>query len=212
MTDADLRYAINEMFARRGGTFGKQEIRQMFEKFSWYRPRTGVDFDHIEQVDFTDIEKANVKLLGAARDAKPAGKSLQSSKETPKTNPAPAKLNRPGPKSQVITYRGLGNLVNQKLGDTWLYGDMMLLSWESPRAQFVSWAQFMGARGVLIEVEFAGGCQIGGNRRGELPNPGEANTPLFCPTASNPIQLTSVALDQSGRMVVKARSADGFKQ
>jgi hypothetical protein len=73
MTDADLRYAINEMFARHGGTFGKQVIRQMFEKFNWYRPRACVDFDHIEQMDFTNIEKANVKLLGAARDSKPGG-------------------------------------------------------------------------------------------------------------------------------------------
>jgi len=68
MTSEDMRYAINEMFARHGGTFGKQDVRKTFEKFNWYRPLTGVDFDHIEEVDFTDIEKANVKLLGAARD------------------------------------------------------------------------------------------------------------------------------------------------
>lgn len=63
-----IRYAINEMFARHGGTFGKAEIRQVFEQFSWYRPRPDVDFDHIEQTELNEIERANLKMLATARD------------------------------------------------------------------------------------------------------------------------------------------------
>jgi hypothetical protein len=84
MSDGDLRYAINEMFARHGGSFGKQEVRQMFEKLDWYRPRAGVDFNHIEQVDFTNIEKVNMKNLGAARDAK----SVQDAKPARDARPS----------------------------------------------------------------------------------------------------------------------------
>lgn len=76
----EVRYAINELFARHGANFGKQEVLQVFEKFDWYRPRAGVDFNHIEQVDFTNIEKTNVKMLGAARDANPARDAKPSGK------------------------------------------------------------------------------------------------------------------------------------
>lgn len=69
MTLDGIRYAINEMFARHGADFPKAEIKRQFQRFAWYRPRVGVAFDQIE-ADFSDVEKANVKLLGAARDAK----------------------------------------------------------------------------------------------------------------------------------------------
>jgi len=211
MTLDGIRYAINEMFARHGADFPKAEIKRQFQRFAWYRPRVGVDFDQIE-ADFSDVEKANVKLLGAARDAKAAGKSLQTSSQPNTDRPAPIKRTRPSSKSRVISFPGLGNLVNQRPDDFWLYGDMMLLSWESPRALFVSWAQFAGSGNTLVEVEFAGGCRIAGNSQGRLSNPGEPNTPLFCPTASSPVQVLSVTRDRSGRITVKARSPDCFNQ
>jgi len=68
-----LRYAINEMFARHGAEFPQAELNRHFNQFRWYTPRHGLTFDQIE-VDFTDIEKTNLKLLGAIRDAKAAKK------------------------------------------------------------------------------------------------------------------------------------------
>jgi hypothetical protein len=66
---AKLRFAINEMFARHGAVFEKQEVGTFYRRFSWYHPRPGIKFDTIEQ-EFNPIEKYNVKLLGATRDAK----------------------------------------------------------------------------------------------------------------------------------------------
>lgn len=67
-SEADLRYAINEMFARHGATFPKnQEVQQRFDDMAWYRPRIGLDFNTIE-ADFNEIERANLLVLGAVRD------------------------------------------------------------------------------------------------------------------------------------------------
>ena len=71
LSPEDLQYAINEMFARHGADFPKEETKRHFARFPWYRPRPGVDFDQIEGREFSDIEKANLKLLGAARDGLP---------------------------------------------------------------------------------------------------------------------------------------------
>lgn len=72
-TTGDFRYAINEMFARHGAEFGKEEVRRTFQQFNWYRPRPGILFDQIEQQEFSDAERANLKFLGAARDARLKG-------------------------------------------------------------------------------------------------------------------------------------------
>ena len=66
---AKLQYAINEMFARHGADFPKAAIKRQFEQFDWYRPRTGLDFDQLEQ-EFSDLEKANLKALSAMRQSK----------------------------------------------------------------------------------------------------------------------------------------------
>jgi hypothetical protein len=64
----DLRYAINEMFARHGADFRAREIKLHFERFPWYGSRPDLTFDEIE-AGFSDLEKRNLKALGAARDA-----------------------------------------------------------------------------------------------------------------------------------------------
>lgn len=67
----DLRYAINEMFARRGVVFKEDKITRVFVGKSWYQPRPGVSYDDVE-LEFSTIEQANVKTLGRARDARNA--------------------------------------------------------------------------------------------------------------------------------------------
>jgi hypothetical protein len=68
--DAKLRYAINEMYARHGADFKDKKIKAWFQKFDWYRPKAEQTYDAVE-LEFTDIEKENVKLLGAARQQPP---------------------------------------------------------------------------------------------------------------------------------------------
>jgi len=68
MTPAELRYAINEVYARYGATFANNpDIRRQFQKFGWYHPNPAITFSDIDAT-MSDIEKQNVKLLGDYRD------------------------------------------------------------------------------------------------------------------------------------------------
>ncbi|MDT4967406.1 MAG: hypothetical protein QOJ64_2143 [Acidobacteriota bacterium] len=82
-TEAKIRYAINEMFARHGAAFDKADLKNTFTKFSWYKPRKELTLDQIEQ-DFSEMEKENLKLLAYFRDAKSQGsKRISVTKEAP---------------------------------------------------------------------------------------------------------------------------------
>jgi hypothetical protein len=70
--DVQLRYAINEMFARHGAVFSQQEINNDFESKPWYQPNNDLGLDEIERFRFTDIEKANLLVLGAERNFRKA--------------------------------------------------------------------------------------------------------------------------------------------
>jgi hypothetical protein len=65
---ANVRYAINEMYARRGADFRDKEIKNWFSQFSWYNPEPGRSYDDVE-TEFTEIETQNVKLLGDYRNS-----------------------------------------------------------------------------------------------------------------------------------------------
>jgi hypothetical protein len=63
MSYAELRYAINEIYARHGADFPTQRaIADRFRQFDWYHPRTGVPMNEIEN-EFSAIECANVLVL-----------------------------------------------------------------------------------------------------------------------------------------------------
>lgn len=64
-----LRYAINEMYARNGLDFTDKAIAKHFRQFSWYSPNSSLSIDAVE-AQFTEIEAANVKLLGESRSAR----------------------------------------------------------------------------------------------------------------------------------------------
>ncbi len=60
-----LRYAINEMYARHGSTFpDAPDIENQFRKFPWYQPAAGRTFDQSE-ASFSQIETQNLKVLTA---------------------------------------------------------------------------------------------------------------------------------------------------
>ena len=70
MSFAKLRYAINEVYARHGADFdSKPELRNQFNQFDWYRPRTGVSIDAIEE-DLSSVERGNIETLAKYRDLK----------------------------------------------------------------------------------------------------------------------------------------------
>ena len=68
-SQAKIRYAINEIFARRGAAFRERSLARWFAQFTWYRPDPSVTFDQIEN-SLSEVEKQNVKLLGYLRDTK----------------------------------------------------------------------------------------------------------------------------------------------
>jgi hypothetical protein len=68
LTADQLRYAINEVYARYGATFPKTpEIQRHFERLSWYHPNPRLSFEDIDR-SMTDIERENVKMLALYRE------------------------------------------------------------------------------------------------------------------------------------------------
>jgi hypothetical protein len=70
MSVAELRYAINEVYARYGAAFtNNPDVRRQFQKFDWYQPNTDITFSDIDQ-SMSEIERENIKLLGQYGDAR----------------------------------------------------------------------------------------------------------------------------------------------
>jgi len=70
MSVAELRYAINEIYARYGAAFtNSPDIRRQFQRFNWYHPNPNITFSDIDQ-SMSEIEKENIKVLGQYRDAR----------------------------------------------------------------------------------------------------------------------------------------------
>jgi TonB family protein len=76
-TTAELRYAINEMYARHGADLLDKEIKRQFTAFEWYHPVSGQTYEQTENL-FSTTELYNLKLLGHYRDARKAGTSPKS--------------------------------------------------------------------------------------------------------------------------------------
>ena len=71
LSDEDLRYMTNEMFARYGQTFGDKSYQAQFEDKPWYRPNPKWSSSRIRRA-FTDLEKGNLKLLISERNRRKA--------------------------------------------------------------------------------------------------------------------------------------------
>jgi len=66
---AQLRYAINETYARHGATFHDQAIEKQFKQFAWYKPHPERSIEQIEG-SFSDQEKKNIDLVKELMDSK----------------------------------------------------------------------------------------------------------------------------------------------
>jgi len=61
----ELKTALNEIYARHGYIFQKEETAKQFEQYDWYKPTLdSEDFD--AEKDLNDVEQANVAFLKAA--------------------------------------------------------------------------------------------------------------------------------------------------
>ena len=67
MSDEDVRYAINEMFARYGMTFRDKDLQAQFEPYKWYQANDKWTPNQIER-QFSKREKRNADLLAAERN------------------------------------------------------------------------------------------------------------------------------------------------
>lgn len=77
LSDSDLRYAINEIYARHGYIFHKNELNEYFGQFDWYTPE--IPADEFSAGDcFNQIEKQNWNLLVNERNSRPAAYENES--------------------------------------------------------------------------------------------------------------------------------------
>lgn len=59
-----IRYGLNEIYARHGRTFNNQELQEYFDSKAWYSPLyTPDEFSQIESSTFNEYEKENIKFL-----------------------------------------------------------------------------------------------------------------------------------------------------
>ena len=65
-TPEQLRYAINEMYARHGAEFLEPQLKSWFSQFGWYKPIASNTYERT-QTFFTPLEVENLKMLGQAR-------------------------------------------------------------------------------------------------------------------------------------------------
>ena len=71
LDDMTLQMAINEIYARHGRKFDTKDIREYFEKKSWYRGTIDPkDFDGREKEYFNKFEEENRRTMMEIRDAR----------------------------------------------------------------------------------------------------------------------------------------------
>lgn len=68
LSDEDLRYAVNEIYARHGYIFKDDQLRAHYEQYDWYK-KTVKPEDFSDSV-FNEVEKRNVQALQQERDAR----------------------------------------------------------------------------------------------------------------------------------------------
>lgn len=66
LSDTDLTYAINEIYARHGYIFKSEELRLHFEQFDWYHGTIPADAFSYEMLN--SIEQQNLNLMAGERD------------------------------------------------------------------------------------------------------------------------------------------------
>ena len=214
----ELRYAINEMYARRGADFANKEIKTTFSKFPWYQPQRGKSYDAAE-AEFSAIEKYNVDLLGNYRSSLKSGVPPQPS--LPPIPPPIAPTPAPAPKTtrydgsgKIYKSPDLKNLVGQKLKNAWLYGPFVYREHSGNTLVAVTGTRFILVKEGTTEVriECAGGFIL----RPETveffrQNLGQPPAPVFDVPQNDPLELLSVEKGANGRLRVQARYHKGIR-
>lgn len=68
LSDEELRYAINELYARKGYIFNDEELFAYYSQYDWYHP--SVNSEDFTTDMFNEIEYTNIELLQAQRDSR----------------------------------------------------------------------------------------------------------------------------------------------
>ena len=68
LSDADLKYAINEIYARHGYIFKGEDLKNYYKQFSWYHE--SVPASQFTTSMFNSTEHANVDAMQAERDSR----------------------------------------------------------------------------------------------------------------------------------------------
>lgn len=64
LTDKEVIYAINEIYARKGRIFTGEEFKRYFESKSWYHGTVPAEeFDKNQNERFSDVERSNINKL-----------------------------------------------------------------------------------------------------------------------------------------------------
>ena len=64
LTDREVLFALNEIYARRGRIFTGEEFKRYFESKDWYKGRIPAEeFDANQNERFNEYEKANINTL-----------------------------------------------------------------------------------------------------------------------------------------------------
>ena len=69
LSDADLRYAINEMYARYGLSFKDKSLQSQFETTTWYHPNDKWTLAQVKAA-FSQRERDNLDALVSERDSR----------------------------------------------------------------------------------------------------------------------------------------------
>ena len=68
LSDEELRYAINELYAKHGYIFKDDELKAYYEKYDWYDP--SVESDDFSMDILNDVEKENIEAMQKERDSR----------------------------------------------------------------------------------------------------------------------------------------------
>ena len=69
MTDAQINFMINEIYARHGLVFGDMSLRKHFLGLGWYKPKAELSSAQAEAT-FSKLERQNADALAAERKAR----------------------------------------------------------------------------------------------------------------------------------------------
>ena len=213
MSPDTIRYAINEMFARHGADFQKADLKRYFQQFAWYHPRPGLSFDQIE-ADFSDVEKANVKFLGAVRDGKTPSEAAcfqAGAGATDGRSTQEAEFRRFKGSGTLYKIPQLKDLVGRRLQNAWLYGCFQLDHWQGNTAYFYTSANFLGRGNTLVAVEFPETVRISQNAVNMMRDPESSSKPALQLLPDDPMELLRVTRE-NGQLKVFCRYGHPFSR